>query len=54
MPRYTCRTHGVVREVDESKRLNTIRAPSPVNCALMRVKEPREGKFGECEIVRVE
>jgi hypothetical protein len=47
-----CKTHRVVREVDGK---NVITAPYMVTCLLMtmKVKEIREGKHGECEIVRV-
>jgi hypothetical protein len=51
VPRYRCRTHGVELVVEEGRR--EIRAPFMVNCLLMNMREPREGKYGECEVVRV-
>jgi hypothetical protein len=51
MARYICKTHNVELVIEEGRR--TIRAPYMATCILMTVKEPREGRFGECEIVRV-
>jgi hypothetical protein len=45
-----CKTHGVIREIDGK---NVITAPFMVTCLLMTMKEIREGKHGECEVVRV-
>jgi hypothetical protein len=50
--RYVCKTHSVELVVEEGRR--EIRAPYMATCALMTMREPREGRFGECEVVRVE
>lgn len=51
MARYVCRTHGVELVVEGGRRV--IRAPYMTNCLLMTAKDIREGKYGECEVVRV-
>jgi hypothetical protein len=51
VPRYLCKTHGVELVVEDGRR--TIRAPYMVSCLLMAMKDVREGRFGECEVVRV-
>jgi hypothetical protein len=53
--KFRCRKHGVELEVTSSLRkysgLTLMRVPQ---CVLFTMKEPKEGRFGECEVVRVE
>jgi hypothetical protein len=51
VPRYLCKTHEVELVVESDRRI--VRAPYMVSCLLMTMKDIREGRFGECEIVRV-
>jgi hypothetical protein len=51
MPRYICKTHNVELVVESDRRI--IRAPYMVSCLLMTMKDIREGRHGECEIVGV-
>ena len=54
MARYYCKTHGIALEIAGRRRkysgLSWGGAP---NCVLFTLKDPKPGKYGECEVVEL-
>jgi len=54
MAKFKCETHGITLEITNGeRRFSRLNWSGTPQCILMTMKEPKEGKYGDCIVRRV-